>query len=69
MVTINERLNAEKAIRHPGLLGERVGRDMEEALKEYGSADGAGQRKTDVPVSSLAYSIPMAGVRYYTFAP
>ena len=71
MVTVNERLIAEETIRQPGLLGERVERDMGEVLNEYGSplADDSPERKVEFPVANFAYGIPMAGVRYYTFTP
>ena len=71
MVTVNERLIAAETHREPGLLGERVERDMEEALNEYGApmAEPVPERKATPPLTNFAYGIPMAGVRYYTFAP
>ena len=71
MVTVNERLITDETRREPGLLGERVERDLEEALNEYGAPDAnpTPERKEDLPATNFAYGIPMAGVRYYTFVP
>lgn len=69
MVTVNERQTANETRRQPGLIGERVERDMENALNEYAGpmASHAPERDSDAPVANFAYGIPMAGVRYYTF--
>ena len=71
MVTINERHPIIETDRQPGRLGERVERDLEEALNEYGAplAEPAPERKAARPLTNFAYGIPMAGVRYYTFTP
>ena len=65
MVIINER----NLVRDTGRFPEKVQRDMEEALHEYGApvADPALERKPDLPLTNFAYGIPMAGVRYYSF--
>ena len=67
MVTINERNLANDADHQSGLLREKVERDMEGLLNEYGApvSDEAPQREPDFPVTNFAYGIPMAGVRYY----
>ena len=38
MVTVNERLNAERLDQRPGLLSELVEQDMADILTEYGPA-------------------------------
>ncbi len=71
MVTINERNLVRDTDHQPGRLPEKVQRDLAEALNEYGAplAEPAPERKPDLPLTSFAYGIPMAGVRYYTFTP
>ena len=71
MVTVNERLITAETHREPSLLGERVERDMEDVLNEYGAPDAnpTPERKADLPATGFAYGIPMAGVRYYSFLP
>ena len=64
MVTTNEPLIVEKP-RQPGLLSERVERDMSEALNQFGSA--AAEDRREARVHNFGYGIPMAGVRYYRF--
>ena len=71
MVTINERNLVNGTNHETGLLREKVERDMEGLLNEYGApvADPGPEREPDLPLINFAYGIPMAGVRYYTFAP
>ena len=71
MVTINERNLVNDTNRETGLLREKVERDIEGLLSEYGApaADPSPEREPDPPLTNFAYGIPMAGVRYYTFAP
>ena len=71
MVTINERNSVNDTNRETGLLREKVERDMEGLLSEYGApvAYGESGREADYPVTNFAYGIPMAGVRYYSFVP
>ena len=69
MVISNDQLVVEKNGLQSGLLGERVEREMEGVLDEYGSPNAAeaAERKAEIPVGNFAYGIPMAGVRYYMF--
>ena len=71
MVTINERNLVNDTNRETGLLREKVERDMEGLLNEYGApvADPGPEREPDLPLTNFAYGIPMAGVRYYSFVP
>ena len=71
MVTVNERLNAERLDQRPGLLNELVEQDMADILTEYGARleDQTPERVTYRPSPGLGYSVPMAGVRYYSYIP
>ncbi len=69
MSNISENIHAEEAQERARLLAQRVEEDIAEVLQEYGSQE-AEPELVPVPVVSrkrLAYGIPMAGVRYYTF--
>ena len=71
MVTVNERLIQEQIDLRSGLLSEWVEQDMADVLTEFGARleDIAPERVRHIPPPSLAYGIPMAGVRYYTYVP
>ena len=71
MVTVNERLMQEQIDLRSGLLSEWVEQDMADVLTEFGARleDIAPERVRHIPAPSLAYGIPMAGVRYYTYVP
>jgi hypothetical protein len=71
MVTVNERLMQEQIDLRSGLLSEWVEQDMADVLTEFGARmeDAAPERVRHIPPPSLAYGIPMAGVRYYTYVP
>ena len=71
MVTINERTTAAPTDRRAGLISDRVAQDLAEVLTEFGShrEETAPERVRPIPPPSLAYGIPMAGVRYYTYVP
>ena len=50
MVTVNERLNAERLDQRPGLLSELVEQDMADILTEYGARLGRPDARTgDLP--------------------
>ena len=71
MVTVIERpINTEIDQRHR-LLSERVEQDIVGVLTEFGArmekADPAPARR--IPPPTMAYGVPMAGVRYYTYVP
>ena len=60
MVTVNERsINADIDNRFR-LLTHWVEQDM---------ADTAPERVKHIPPPAMAYGVPMAGVRYYTYVP
>lgn len=71
MVTVNERLVTVDQGQVTGLLTERVERDLAEVLTEFGAHKEkiAPERPCHIPPPTLVYGIPMAGVRYYSFAP
>ena len=67
MVTVKERTIHGEVRRSSGQLSERVEQDLAEALDEFGAP--AGDQVFPTPQTGFAYGIPMAGVRYYEFAP
>ncbi len=70
MVTVNEPTITTDVRRNAGLLGKQVEQNMADVLNEYGARPAAAaDRPEAAPRQTLAYGIPMAGVRYYTFAP
>ena len=71
MVTVNERLMQEQIDLRSGLLSEWVEQDMADVLTEFGARmeDATPDRVRHIPPPGLAYGIPMAGVRYYTYVP
>lgn len=68
MVTVTERPLEAQNDRQSGLLSERVERDITDTLTEYGGRVEEGVEERVGPTPTLAYGIPMAGVRYYTYA-
>ena len=71
MVTVNERLVTVEVEQPAGLLTEKVEKDLAEALTEFGAhkEEIAPERACHIPPPTLVYGVPMAGVRYYSFAP
>ncbi len=71
MVTLNERLVTVDQEKVTGLLTEQVERDLAEALTEFGAhkEEIAPERACRISPPTLVYGVPMAGVRYYSFAP
>lgn len=74
MVTVNECPVTATPEPRLGLLNARVERDLSDFLAEYGAgaedtADHARPVAAPAHATTLAYGIPMPGVRYYTFAP
>lgn len=71
MVTVNERLVTVDQEQATGLLTEKVERDLAEALTEFGAhkEEIAPERACRISPPTLAYGVPMAGVRYYSFVP
>ena len=71
MVTVNELLTNMQTDQRSGLLSEWVEQDMSDVLTEFGARmeDAAPERVRHIPPPGLAYGIPMAGVRYYTYVP
>ena len=71
MVTVNERPSAAASDRRSGLLSHWLEQDLSDILTEFGARmeDSTPERVKHIPPPSLAYGIPMAGVRYYTYVP
>ena len=71
MITMNERPNVAERNDHAGLLTNRVEQRLADTLSEFGSqtAKHEPEQGADAPQVSFGYGIPMAGVRYYSFAP
>ena len=71
MVTVTKQPANAQIDRRSGLLSEWVEQDMSDILTEYGARaeDAAVERVRHIPPPTLAYGIPMAGVRYYTYVP
>lgn len=71
MVTVKERLVTVDQEQPAGLLTEKVERDLAEALTEFGAHKEkiAPERACRMSPPTLVYGVPMAGVRYYSFAP
>ncbi|MYC32159.1 MAG: hypothetical protein F4X64_03160 [Chloroflexi bacterium] len=71
MITMNERPDVAERDDHAGLLTNRVEQDLADTLNEFGSqtATHEPEQAVEAPQSSFGYGIPMAGVRYYSFAP
>ena len=71
MVTVTKQPVNTQIDRRSGLLSEWVEQDMSDILTEYGARveDAATERVRHIPPPALAYGIPMAGVRYYTYVP
>ena len=71
MVTVKERTIHGEVRRGGGRLSERLEQDLAEALDEFGAPaeEAARDQVFPTPQTGLAYGIPMAGVRYYEFAP
>ena len=71
MVTVNERLVTVDQEQVTGLLTEKVEQDLAEALTEFGAhkEEIAPERACRISPPTLVYGVPMAGVRYYSFAP
>ena len=71
MTTTQERIDLAASNDHAGLLTHRVEQDLADAPSEF-SAPASTPRPApgaNAPPTSFGYGIPMAGVRYYTFAP
>ena len=71
MVTVNERPITADIDNRSGLLTQWVEQDMSDILTEFGARmeDSAPERVKHIPAPAMAYGIPMAGVRYYTYVP
>ncbi len=71
MVTVTQRPVNAQIDQQPRLLSEWVEQDMADILTEYGARleDTAPERVRRTPPPTLAYGVPMAGVRYYTYLP
>ena len=71
MVTVKKTPTYRDIADRSGLLSEWVEQDMADILTEFGARmeDCAPERAQHIPAPSLAYGIPMAGVRYYTYVP
>ena len=71
MVTVKERLVTVDQEQPAGRLTEKVERDLAEALTEFGAhkEEIAPERACRMSPPTLVYGIPMAGVRYYSYAP
>ena len=71
MVTVKERLVTMDQEQPAGRLTEKVERDLAEALTEFGARkeEIAPERACRMSPPTLVYGVPMAGVRYYSFAP
>ena len=71
MVTVKERLVTVDQEQVTGLLTEKVEQDLAEALTEFGAhkEEIAPERACRISPPTLVYGVPMAGVRYYSFAP
>lgn len=71
MVTVNERLVTVDQGQVTGLLTEQVERDLAEVLTEFGAhkEEIAPEPACHIPPPTLVYGVPMAGVRYYRYAP
>ena len=71
MVTVKERLVTMDQEQPAGRLTEKVKRDLAEALTEFGAhkEEIAPERACRMSPPTLVYGVPMAGVRYYSFAP
>lgn len=71
MVTVIKQPVNAQIDRRSGLLSEWVEQDMSDILTEYGARveDAAVERVRRIPPPAMAYGIPMAGVRYYTYVP
>lgn len=71
MVTVNERLVTMDEEQPVGRLTEKLEKDLAEALTEFGAhkEEIAPERACRMSPPTLVYGIPMAGVRYYSFAP
>ncbi len=71
MVTVKERLVTVDQEQPAGRLTERVERDLAEALTEFGAhkEEIAPERACRMSPPTLVYGVPMAGVRYYSYAP
>ena len=71
MVTVNEQLVTVEQEQHTGLLTERVEKGLAEALTEFGAhkEEVMPERACHISPPTLAYGIPMAGVRYYRYVP
>ncbi len=71
MVTVWERPIGQHTDRQSGLLSEWVEQDIAEMLTEFGARteDATPELARRLPPPNLAYGIPMAGVRYYTYLP
>ena len=67
MVMINHQLTAPETPAHPTQLTTKTQRDLTELLNQYATptANNAPQPQNDPQPTTLAYSIPMPGVRYY----
>ena len=71
MVTVNERPITADIDNRFGLLSQWVEQDITDVLTEFGARmeDSAPERVKHIPPPAMAYGIPMAGVRYYTYVP
>ena len=71
MVTLKERLVTVDEEQTAGRLTEKLERDLAEALTEFGAhkEEIAPERACRMSPPTLVYGVPMAGVRYYSFAP
>ena len=77
MVTTKERSIQTEVHRGSGRLSERVEQDLAEALDEFGAPARVAEPAKEsgiatpapAPEMTFGYGIPMAGVRYYEFAP
>ncbi len=71
MTTVTERRNVTERPQNRSPLTDRVERDLADALSEFGSqiAHREAEQATNASPLTFGYHIPMAGVRYYTYAP
>ena len=71
MVTVTERQLVVEQEERRGSLRERVERNIADVLTEFGAhrEEIEPKRECHIAPPSLVYGIPMAGVRYYSYAP
>ncbi len=71
MVTVIENLVTVDQEQLTGLLTEKVEQDLAEVLTEFGAHKEkiVPKRACRMSPPTLAYGVPMAGVRYYSYVP